>query len=85
MNGVKPMTGSILLLQAFSCDLPEFPGDRNRSKRIRGGESLQELLNPCGFLASITGVQRAHGIASLPGKMGIVDRVLAAPVFGALV
>jgi hypothetical protein len=34
-----------LVLWSFSCDLLDFSGNRNRLKRIRGGESLQKLLN----------------------------------------
>jgi hypothetical protein len=40
------------LLRGFSCDIPDFPGDRDRLERIRGGKLLQKLLNLCGFLVS---------------------------------
>jgi hypothetical protein len=40
----------ILLFRLLSCDLPDFPGDRNRLKRVRRGESFQKLLNLRGLV-----------------------------------
>jgi hypothetical protein len=39
----------VSLLRVLSRDLPDLPRDRNRLKCIRGRESLQKLLNPCGL------------------------------------
>ena len=39
----------ILLLHIFSRDILDFPGDRNRLKRVRRGKLFQKLLNLRGF------------------------------------
>jgi len=40
VNGDRIACCNPILPRIFSCDLPDFPADRNRLKRIRGGESL---------------------------------------------
>jgi hypothetical protein len=55
--------GLTFLLRGFSCDVPDFPGDRNGLKRIRGGKLLQKLLNLCGFVVSDNHINLSLGLS----------------------